>query len=364
MTDVDVVIIGGGVTGLASASAIADPDRTVVVLDRHARAGQDTSTHNSGVIHAGLYYPAGSLKARLCVEGRERLYDFCTRRGVPHARTGKLVVATSPGDDARLAALEARAKENGVDVRMLGRQDLLAHQPGLAAQTALLSPSTGLVAAEALVQALLQECRERDVGWLPATKVIGGERANGALELQTERERIRTRVVVNAAGLYADEVSTALGGDEFTIYPCRGEYAELTPRWRERIKLPVYPLPHVSGHGLGVHVTPTIGGGVLLGPTIRFQARKDDYEDDRLPVEAFLESARALIPEIGPGDLRPGGSGIRAKFHPPEESFADFHISHDSRVPGLIHAAGIDSPGLTSCLAIGEMVARLVTELL
>ena len=212
------------------------------------------------------------------------------------------------------------------------------------------------------MQALLQECRERDVGWLPATKVIGGERANGALELQTERERIRTRVVVNAAGLYADEVSTALGGDEFTIYPCRGEYAELTPRWRERIKLPVYPLPHVSGHGLGVHVTPTIGGGVLLGPTIRFQARKDDYEDDRLPVEAFLESARALIPEIGPGDLRPGGSGIRAKFHPPEESFADFHISHDSRVPGLIHAAGIDSPGLTSCLAIGEMVARLVTE--
>jgi glycerol-3-phosphate dehydrogenase len=365
MTDVDVVIIGGGVTGLASACAIADPDRNIVIVDQHARPGLETSTHNSGVIHAGLYYPKGSLKARLCVEGRERLYAFCARRGVPHARTGKLVVATDPGDDARLAALETQAKENGVtDVRIVGREELVSRQPGLVAPMALLSPSTGLVAADALVHALLQECREHDVGWLPASKVLGGERANGALELRTERERIRARVVVNAAGLYADEVSTALGGDAFKIYPCRGEYAELTPKWRERIKMPVYPLPHQSGHGLGVHVTPTIDGGVLLGPTIRFQSRKDDYEDDRLELEAFLEPARALIPEIGMNDLRLGGSGIRAKFHPPEESFADFHISHDTRVSGLVHAAGIDSPGLTSCLAIGAMVGRLVNEVL
>jgi glycerol-3-phosphate dehydrogenase len=363
MTDVDVVIIGGGVTGLASACAIAKPDRNIVILDQHARPGLETSTHNSGVIHAGLYYPTGSLKARLCVEGRNQLYEFCARRGVPHARTGKLVVATAPGDDVRLAALETRAKENGVDdVRMLRRQELVAHQPGLVAPMALLSPSTGLVAADALVHALLQECRDRDVGWLPANRVLGGERASDALEIRTGRERIRTRVVVNAAGLYADDVSAAFGGDAFKIYPCRGEYAELTPKWRERIKLPVYPLPHASGHGLGVHVTPTIDGGVLLGPTIRFQDRKDDYEDGRLELEAFLEPARALLPEIAMSDLRLGGSGIRAKFHPPEESFADFHIAHDTRVSGLVHAAGIDSPGLTSCLAVGAMVAQLVNE--
>jgi L-2-hydroxyglutarate oxidase LhgO len=368
MTDIDVLdvlIVGGGVVGLAAAAASARDDRNVAVLDRHRRPGMETSTHNSGVIHAGLYYPANSLKARLCVEGRARLYEFCERRGVPHARTGKLVVATEPGDEARLTQLEARARANGVDdVRLVGREDIVARQPGLAATTALFSPSTGLVAADHLVQALLQECRDRDVSWIPGTAVTDGMRTGGSIEVRTGQETIRARVVINAAGLHADDVSSALGGETFTIYPCRGEYAELTPRWRDRIRVPVYPVPHASGHGLGVHITPTIGGGVLLGPTVRFQDRKDDYEGDRLELSDFLEPARALLPDITLDDLRPGGSGIRAKFHPPEESFADFHITHDARVPGLIQAAGIDSPGLTSCLAIGAMVAALVDEAL
>jgi L-2-hydroxyglutarate oxidase LhgO len=358
MTDVDVVIVGGGVVGLASASASARGGRSVAVLDRHGRPGMDTSTHNSGVVHAGLYYPPGSLKARLCVRGRPLLYDFCARRGVAHARTGKLVVATEPGDAVQLEELAARARTNGVDdVELIGRSEIAAHQPGLVATAALRSPSTGLVGADELVHALLQDCRDGDVAWVPSTKVLGGEQSDGLFTIRTERETIRAQAVVNAAGLYAD-------GESFRIYPCRGEYAELTPRWRVRINLPVYPLPHASGHGLGVHITPTIGGSVLLGPTIRFQSRKDDYEDDRLTLEDFLVSARALMPEIRLEDLRPGGSGIRAKLHPPEESFADFHIAHDTRVPGLIHAAGIDSPGLTSCLAIGEMVAGLAEEAL
>ena len=193
MTDIDVLdvlVVGGGVVGLAAAAAAARDDRSVAVLDRHRRPGTETSTHNSGVIHAGLYYPANSLKARLCVEGRAQLYEFCERRGVPHARTGKLVVATEPGDEARLAQLEARARANGVDdVRLIGRDDIVARQPGLAATTALLSPSTGLVAADALVQALLQECRDHDVSWIPGTAVTNGMRAGAGSKSEPSRRR-------------------------------------------------------------------------------------------------------------------------------------------------------------------------------
>jgi glycerol-3-phosphate dehydrogenase len=365
MEHVDVLVVGGGVAGLASAAAVAEGGATVVVVDRHPRAGMETSTHNSGVIHAGLYYPAGSLKARLCVEGRDRLYEFCARRGVPHARTGKLVVAGSDEEVPQLEALLKRAHGNGVtDVTMILDGEIGAHQPGLRARVALLSPSTGIVASDALVGALLQECRDREVGFLPATPLVDAARSDGGFDVHTPRETFHARVVVNAAGLYADDVSRMMGGDEFRIYPCRGEYAELSARRHAQIKMPVYPLPHASGHGLGTHVTPTIWGPILLGPTVRYQDRKDDYESDRLPLETFLEAARSLLTDVEMADLRLGGTGIRAKFHPPEESFADFHIAHDTRAPGLIHAAGIDSPGLTSCLAIGEMVARLVTEML
>jgi len=359
LTEIDVAVIGAGVTGLAAARALAARGYATCVLERHPRAGLETSTHNSGVIHAGIYYPTGSLKARLCVEGQRLMYEFCARHDVPHRRSGKLVVTRDEGEIRQLEALKARGDANGVEgLALVDRTFIVGREPAVSGVAALWSPESGVVEAEALVKALLATGAEAGAIVLPGTRLLGADRRSDGMELSTERESIYARTVVNAAGLYADEVSELLGGETFTIHPCRGEYVELTPSKRSLVNALVYPLPHT--HGLGVHLVRTTNGHVWLGPTASFQERKDDYEHNRLPVEAFLEPARRLLQDVRIEDLRLGGSGIRAKIHPPTESFADFMVRRDCENPFVIQASGIESPGLTSCLAVGDLVASLV----
>lgn len=361
---VDCVVIGAGVVGLAVARALALRGREVIVLEAANAIGTGTSSRNSEVIHAGIYYPQGSLKARLCVQGKALLYAYCAERGVAHRRCGKLLVATSATQLASLESIEQRARANGVtDLEWLSRSQALALEPALECVGALHSPSTGIVDSHALMLALQGDLE--NAGGIVAlnSPLAHADIAPSAIQLiAKDGTRLLANTVVNAAGLMAPSLAGQFAGLDRAHIPvahyAKGSYFTLTGK--TPFTRLIYPVPEAAG--LGVHLTLDLGGQAKFGPDVQWVDSPDDLLVDPARGDAFYAEVRKYWPGLRDGALAPAYAGIRPKVHGAETPAADFVIQGPSvhGVTGLVNLFGIESPGLTSTLAIGEHVAALV----
>ncbi len=360
----DALVIGAGVVGLAIARALARDGLETIVLERGPAIGTGTSSRNSEVIHAGLYYPTGTLKARLCVAGRDLLYRYCAEQGVAHARCGKLIVAQHPRDEPRLDAIERQARHNGVaDVQRLSGAQARALEPELHCSAALLSPSTGIVDSAAYLAALHADLAHLGATVVCRCPVIGGELRAEAVVLRTGgagATSIAAPLVVNAAGLDAQAVAASIAGLPASSVPARhlakGSYFSLSgPSPFTRL---VYPLP--DDGGLGVHATLDLAGRTRFGPDVEWIADVD-YRVDPDRARAYYPAIRAYWPALKDGALSPAYAGVRPKLAGPGEVAADFVIQRTGRPGGgrLVSLYGIESPGLTASLAIAEEVLCL-----
>ncbi len=377
MDTANVVIIGGGVVGCAIARAVSSRWDDVFLLEQTPKLGMGASSRNSGVVHSGLYYPPGSLKARHGVAGNQLTYEFCAAHNVPYRRTGKLVVATTPEEETKLAGLLERGRANGVEgLRIIHRPAIRAREPHIAGLAALEVPSAGVVASEELVKAYARVAGEQGASILTHARAKRLEPRKDSIAVgievgdprQPERlteESVEARCVVNAAGLHSDEVAALLDSTRYRIYPVRGEYCEVGRAKAYLVNALVYPLPHPEGLTLGVHLMKTLWDTVLVGPTACYVAEKNDYERGRLPVEEFVRLGKRLLPELQAADLTPAYSGLRAKLLPPGAAGpVDFVITRDPNHLRAIHLVGIDSPGLTAAPSIAQRVAAMVAEVL
>ncbi len=366
MERVDCVVIGAGVVGLAVARALALSGREVVILETADALGTETSSRNSEVIHAGIYYPPGSAKARLCVEGKALLYRYCEERGIGHRRCGKLIVATAAEQVAALHKIRAQAAANGVgDLRLLTQSDAEAMEPALRCVAALHSPSTGIIDSHGLMLAYLGEAEDHGAMLALQSPVSGGAIAPAGITLDVggaEPMQIVARTVVNSAGLLAQRTAASLRGfPQHLVPPCyyaKGSYYSLSGR--SPFSRLIYPVPEAAG--LGVHLTLDLAGQARFGPDVEWIA-EIDYDVDLRRADGFYRAIRDYWPELKDGQLAPGYAGIRPKLGGPEQPASDFLIQGPAEhgVPGLVNLFGIESPGLTASLALAERVASVAS---
>jgi L-2-hydroxyglutarate oxidase LhgO len=370
MEKTDVVIIGAGVVGLAIAERLSHTGRSIVVVEYNDSFGRETSSRNSEVIHAGFYYPPGSLKARLCVEGNRLLYDFCRKHGIPHRSLGKLLIARSRDEEEKVQKLFEQGIRNGLEgLALLDKQGIVALEPAVAGSAGMFSPFTGILDTHAFMKRLEQLAMTREVIFAYNCKAVAVTRVNGSYEIGVIDAdgaplALVCEMVINAAGLSADRIAGLAGIDldaaEYRIRYCKGEYFGVASRHRGKLSHLVYPAP--SPISLGIHCVVGLDGNLKLGPNAFF-VESIDYSVDAAHGREFYLAGRTLCPFIEEHDLSPSMAGIRPKLQQIGETFRDFVIQdeRDRGLPGFINLVGIESPGLTSSLAIANLVAMLAS---
>lgn len=373
MDRVDVIVIGAGVVGLAIGSEIARKDLDLFIIEKEKNYGQGTSSRSSEVIHAGIYYPKGSLKADLCVKGNSMLYKICEENRIGYKRLGKIIVAT---DDSSVRGIEHLARqglENGArDLELIDEEGIQRLEPEVKAVAAVYSPWTGIIDSHGLMDYFYRKARRQSSvdPLILDTEVVGlSKRSSGySVEMLSGGERfsIEANIVINSAGLYADKIAEMVGIDvdraRYRQHWCKGDYFSLSGK--PPVKMLVYPEPPKDGTSLGIHATPDLAGRVRFGPNA-YYVKEENYNIES-DVEEFYRDVQKYLPRVRRVDLHPDTSGIRAKLQGPGEGFMDYVIRHeeDKGFPGLINLIGIESPGLTAAPAIGVMVREMVEEIL
>lgn len=368
--EVDVAIIGAGVVGLAVAAELAEQGKSVFVFERNNTYGQETSSRNSEVVHAGIYYPEDSLKAKLCVEGNQLLYELCEQNTIPHKRLGKIIIATNEEQIPKLENIYEQAAKNGLDdLELLSRDDIRKLEPNIEGRAGILSPSTGIIDTHSLMTFFHKKAVGNEAEFLFESEVVGLNKTSEGWKVSIRDwegiSELSAQVVINCAGLDSDKIAQMAGIEnrEYRIHYCKGEYFSLSAKHRGSVNRLVYPTPEQAS--LGVHVVLSLDGMMRLGPNATY-VDTIDYKVDKAQKGAFFESAKALLPFIDLNDLQPDFAGIRPKLQGPEETFRDFVIVHEveSGLSGLINFVGIESPGLTASPAIARLVSTMAFDII